>query len=260
MKLLRFLFIVPIIFLLINSCSSESSSEEKDLTKLFDDRESSCTSLSAYSGAYWDFINELDVLWPIIPKVTDVNVEFTHSQLPISLNLPNGYIGLEAEFPIIYPNSKAFEVFNANESVKFTWIAPTYIENQYIPSKDFLPVNRFLLSEDFGLTGEPLEICSEFIQNDSKGFPQEINSEIIRFNDFTAQVWTLISYLDEGTTYVSSISVAPTEIYEQITKDLFLPLNFQLYMVDKTTQLDKDGDGFSVLTDPDDNDNSIPKN
>jgi len=262
-KLLAILLFLPLFI----ACSSDDNSEItlddatlEEVVEAFSSRESSCGEFTGYAGAYWDFVLDIPLLWPTIPEITEPESVFTHSELPITLELPVTYQAVETVYPGLGPDVKGVEVMNANRTVSFTWIPPTYVPEQYIVVEDFMVYNRYLLEIGFGLNGDPPVLCSELIHRDSLGFPQEIMAEVIQFNNFTAQVWTITSYLDEGTTYAIAISVAPDNDYRAATEDLFAPLHYQLYMQDQTTKIDQDGDGFSYLSDPNDNDSSVPSN
>lgn len=272
MKGFKQLLFVALFVPLFIACSTSDDTEdeirledleevtEEDLIQAFAERESSCPELKGYAGGYWDFVNDIAVPFPQLPEILTEGVNFVHDSLVVAYNLPQGYVAIQTEYPGFGQEIGGAEVYNANSSVMFLYIPPTFIPGQFINSSDFMAGNRFLLLERFGLTGDPDIICSELNQRVTLGFPQEINTEIIEFNNITAQVWTQTSYLDEGTTFVVTISVAPSGEYEQITQELFLPLSYQLDMEDLFTKIDKDGDGFSVLADPDDNNANVPAN
>lgn len=260
MKTNHTLFIVLTLCILFNSCSSDNNSDPQIPIQDISERESSCTDFIGYSGAYWDFVNDVEIPFAAVPEVPNIASEFVHSQLPITLNLPNGYVALETEYPEIGPDSKGVEVVNSNNSVRFTWVPPSYAPGQYIVSEDFIPWIRFLLEQNYGLSGDPTEICSELTQRDAFGYPQEINTKVLSFGNFIAQAWVLTSYLDEGTTFVIALSVAHETDYEDVTESLFLPLHYQLYMNGLGSQRDEDGDGFSFLVDPNDSDSNVPAN
>lgn len=86
------------------------------------------------------------------------------------------------------------------------------------------------------------------------GFLQEINMRLLQFGDFTALVYVLTARLPGLPVSVSaSVSVAPTNEFENVVMDVFFPLSYQLLVSDRDTLSDRDQDGVPDIfdTDPD---------
>jgi hypothetical protein len=104
-------------------------------------------------------------------------------------------------------------------------------------------------------------VCSEtFPENLGGGITRVYSARLIRFGNFTGQVYVITALIDglPGTTFVSSsITVGPTNEYNNLVGSIFLPLNFQL-LVNDNGLLDSDLDGVPDVDDPAPNNPNIP--
>jgi len=250
MKLLKILILLVLTSTII-SCSSDDGSND------IDNRESSCTDAVGYTGLYWDFANALPTGLSQVPVIQNPGQQFIHSQIPLlGFILPQDFTGFEITEP--QTQTLGVNVFRDDNAVLFRWVPSSTIFQQAIPSQNVIANEINTLLNFYNFNGAPEVLCSEFKQEVFGSIPREFNARLLRFNNRIAQVWVITTYA-AGNTYVTiSVTTAPENEYDSQVINTFLPLNFQLYVNDNGDIVDQDGDGWTVLEDPDDNDPNVP--
>ncbi|SDH97152.1 hypothetical protein [Winogradskyella thalassocola] len=244
-----------LVLALICSCSSndDGNNENDSLNNYTTECENGNgpNTITGPKAAYWD--NAKGVPLPLTQPPLLANMEgyYIHNSYPaIGFPLPQGYSG----FDIYDQASGTFGVDvkrNDNKAV-WTYIPTTsFTGNFTITDAITLIVNKMF--SDVGFNGNSYEVeCSETQPvNLGGGVTRIYSARLIRFGDFTGQVYAINTTLEGlvGITYVSAAaSVGPTNEYNSLVANIFIPLNYQL-LVNDNGLLDSDLDGVPDVDD-----------
>lgn len=252
MKFFKILILLVLTSAII-SCSTDDGNNGQNINN----RESSCANVIGYTGLYWDLANALPTGLSEVPIIQNPGQQFIHSQIPLlGFILPQGFTGFEVTDP--QTQTLGVNVFRNDNAVLFRWIPTSTIFQQAISSQNVIANEINTLFNFYNFNGTPEVLCEEFSQQVFGSIPREFNARLLRFNGRIAQVWVITTYA-AGNTYVTiSVTTAPENEYDAQVINTFLPLNFQLYVNDNGDIVDQDGDGWTVLEDPDDNDPNVP--
>jgi hypothetical protein len=246
---------VLFVFLGFYSCS-ESDDGEAGLPD-FSNRQSSCENVVGWTGAFWDSANGIAV--PLNgPLVLQNSGGTTGHPLPLlNIRIPAGYTGGEAIEPSI--QAVGIDVVRNDGQAIYRWIPSSFVLQQ-VPSLDILSWQINKVFANFNFNGNFEVLCSSFRQQVFEGIPLEYNGRLIRFDGRLLQVYVITTYVAGGTAITISMVTAPEAEYENEIVNSWWPMNFEMFVRDDGNIVDQDGDGFTVLEDPDDTDPNVPVN
>lgn len=257
-------------FLGIVSCSTDdSTSQEQQQQNAIANRiATTCTGANGtlnqnvigFTGLYWDMANGNSAAYaqlPGVPVIANPGGQFIHSQQPLlGFTLPQGFSAFES----VGQNVVGADVIRNDNRVVYRWVPLATVFEPFVPTQTIIEQEINNMLSFFGFQGQPEVLCTRTAQQNDI-LPQEFTGRLLRFNGMIAQVWVLGTYV-EGTgssSFAISVSVAPQEEYETQVQETFLPFIFQLFVRPDGEFIDKDGDGFDNLVDPNDCDpNVIP--
>lgn len=262
MKTSRILFLLflPLMF----ACSSDdnTATAEEEVQNAFTLRPAeSCENASAvgYTGAYWDFANARPVIWPEFPTLNNPGQQFIHSQLPLlGFVMPQGFRGIEITDPATA--AIGVDMVREDNQVYMRWLPNSFIQGQIISAQDVLNGQIANIKAFYGFEGQGEELCGEFKSEPIAGIERQFSASLIRIGNRLVQAWVITTYVAGGTAITVSFNTAPEAEYATEVANSFLPINYQLYVTDRGDIVDQDGDGFTVLEDPDDTDENVPVN
>ncbi len=247
MKLMQHISLLTFIFILFSCSSNDDGGNEIDAN-----RPSSCINATGITGVYWDYANSIPPPFTQIPILSNPGAQFIHSQHPyLGITIPQGYTAFESQDFNIAPLGVDV-VRNDNAAVWRYVPLSSYPEGTSLDNILSYEINGML--NNFGSPPINQVLCSRTDQTTEFGFLQEINMRLLQFGDFTALVYVLTARLPGLPVSVSaSVSVAPTNEFENVVMDVFFPLSYQLLVSDRDTLSDRDQDGVPDIfdTDPD---------
>ncbi len=253
MKLLKYFNVLLILFFIFSCSKDDDNSQNQNI----DNRVSSCENVLGYTGLYWDFANAKPTGLSQVPVLNNPGQQFIHSQIPLlGFIIPQGFTAFEVTDP--QTQTLGVNVFRDDNQVLFRWVPSSTIFNQAIPSQSVIANEINTMLNFYGFDGTPEILCTEFKQEVFGSIPREFNARLLRFDGRIAQVWVITTYVANNTYATVSITTAPEAEYDAQVINTFLPINFQLYVNDNGDIVDQDGDGWTVLEDPDDNDPNVP--
>lgn len=251
MKTIKPFFLFSILIISI-SCSKDDSSID-DIQAV---NSQICNNVSGATALYWDFSHGLPTSITQVPLLKNPGQQFIHSQLPLlGFTIPQGFSAFELADPI----SATFgvNVVRNDNNVVYRWIPNT--RNFGTVSTTTIIANEINnMFTHYGFNGTPNVICTTTSSTSFEGIPMGFSARLLKFGNITGQVWVRTTYIAESTYATISVTAAPTAEFDTQVFDTFLPINFQMYVGGSGNIEDKDGDGFSVLEDPDDNDPDVP--
>lgn len=215
-----------------------------------------CDNAQGPAAAYWDFAHSLPVPLTSVPVIRNPGAQFIHSQFPLlGFIIPQGFTPFEITDP--QTGTIGVDVVRNDNNVVFRWIPNTQAPGQ-ISSRSIIANEINALLAFFEFNGTPDVICTTSANTVFETIPSEFNARLLQFGGMTAQVWVRSSFIAGGTFSAISITAAPTAEYNTQVLDTFLPINFQLFVGNDGDIVDQDGDGFTILEDPDDQDPNVP--
>ena len=215
-------------------------------------------NVTGYTGLYWDMANGDNAafgLLPGVPVISNPGGQFIHSQQPIlGFILPQGFSAFESAGQ----NVVGADVIRNDNQVVYRWVPLATVFQPLVPTQTIIEQEINNVLSFYGFEGQPEVLCSRTVQQNNI-LPQEFNGRLIRFNGIIVQVWVIGTYVDGlgSTSFAISVSVAPEAEYETQVQETFLPFIFQLFVRPDGEFIDKDGDGFDNLIDPNDCDPNI---
>lgn len=221
------------------SCSKDDNDGNQELQNF---RSSICNNVSGIQAVYWDYSHGLPVPLTQIPTISDPGAYYIHSQYPaLGFQMPAGFVAQDVYVP--QTGSIGVNVFRNDNNV--LW--------RYVPSSSFqgpVGINDVLASEInsmfgfYGFNGTPEVVCTTTHQENIAGFTRFFGARLLRFGGRTALVWASTMYESSlNVTFTSlSVSVAVTEEFDAQVLNTFLPISFQLLVIDGGVR-DSDLDG-----------------
>ncbi|MCK7590796.1 hypothetical protein M0G43_09445 [Subsaxibacter sp. CAU 1640] len=237
-----------IIFALIfsTSCSKDDNNDQQEIQNF---QSSICSNVSGAQAIYWDYSHGLAVPLTQIPTIANPGGQFIHSQYPaLGFQMPAGFSAQE----IYVPQTQSIGVNVIRNDNNVVW--------RYVPSSSFqgqVGINDILASEInsmfafYGFNGTPEVVCTTTSQQNMSVFTIFFGARLLRFGNMTACIWARNMYdTTLNVTFTSvSVSVAPTAEFDSQVFNTFLPISFQLLVIDNGVR-DSDLDGT-----PDNQDN-----
>ena len=242
------------LLLLFSACSSNDSVQnniEQAQSKI-------CSNVQGPTAIYWDFAHSIPIPFSQVPLIKNPGQQFVHSLSPLlGFTIPKGFTAYEVTD---YQTATiGVNVVRDDNAVVFRWIPNTQIPGQ-VSSTTLIANEINNMFNIFGFNGTPNVLCTTTDSSVFEGIPSQFSARLLQFNGITAQVWVRSTYVAGVTFSAISLTVAPTNEYDQQVMDTFLPINFQLFVGRDGSFIDNDGDGVPAYEDPDDNDPNVPIN
>lgn len=246
MKLLKTysLFIIAAVVL---SCSSDGDGGDNNLTNF---RSEICNNVVGPTAAYWDYANAMPIPLTQVPILKNINGQFIHSQLPyLGFPMPQGYSATEVTIP--QTQTIGVNVIRNDNAVVWRYVPSTTVSANFSVN-DIIATEINQMFSFYGFNGNFEVLCTQTKRaNQSGGIVQDFTARLIRFGNFTGLVWVNATRIqDLGVSFASiSISSGPTNEYDNLVMETFLPLSFQLLVNDRENLSDRDGDGTPDIYD-----------
>lgn len=243
-KLLIFILIASVII----SCSSDNNNKGNDFTNF---NSQICNTITGPTAAYWDYANGVPPPFNEVPILSNPGSQFIHSQQPyLGLIIPQGYTAFEDQNPQTLP--LGVNVIRNDNAVVWRYVPLASFPNNFSVN-DILATEINGMFNFYGFNGTNFEVLC---QNNPPptielGIKRTFSSRLIRFGNFTGLVWVSVVQVEGLPTLSvsSSVSSGPTNEFNNLAMDVFLPLSFQLLVNESGTLSDRDGDGVPDVYD-----------
>ena len=246
--------ITLLLLLLISACSSKNGTQN-DIKQA---QSKICSNVQGAAALYWDFAHSLPIPLTEVPLIKNPGQQFVHSLSPLlGFTIPKGFTAYEVTD--VQTATIGVNVVRDDNAVVFRWIPNTQTVGQ-VSSTTLIANEINNMFSIFGFSGSPNVLCSTTDSNIFEGIPSQFSARLLEFNGITAQVWVRSTYIAGVTFSAISLTVAPSNEYDQQVMETFLPINYQLFVGRDGGFIDNDGDGFPAYEDPDDNDPNVPIN
>ena len=241
MKLTKHISLNILVLVLLVSCSKkDNNTTQADAIANYTSQ--LCNNVSGVKAIYWDGANGLQMPLTEIPLLENTQEQFIHSQYPyLGFPLPQGYTGFE-----LYDEQTAtigVNVIRNDNQVVWRYVpTTTFPGNTTITDVMALEINQALAFYQFN--GTPQVLCTETRTSSENGITTTFSARFINFGNYTALVWANIQNV-EGLNSVfasTATTVGQATEYDDLIMSIFLPLNFQLLVIDNGV-LDSDLDG-----------------
>lgn len=232
----------------LNSCSSDNEGDTNNNLNNFTSQ--ICNGITGPTAIYWDYANGIPAPLTQIPILKNTSGQFIHSQLPyIGFPMPQGFTAIEVNNP--QTQTLGVNVIRNDNAV--VW--------RYVPTSNFpanSSVNDIIATEInsmfsfYGFNGNFDVLCSETKSvNQTGNIITTFSGRLIRFGNFTGLVWINVTQVQGLANFFVSTSVSsgPTNEYNNLVMETFLPLSFQLLVTDRDNLSDRDGDGTPDIYD-----------
>ncbi|MEZ4858408.1 MAG: hypothetical protein R2781_06315 [Flavobacteriaceae bacterium] len=236
-----YLFFTAISFLFI-SCSKDSSNNQQDNITSFNSQ--ICANVTGATALYWDYAHGLPTGLTQIPTLANPGQQFIHSQYPgLGFIMPQGFSATEITIPQV--QALGVNVLRNDTNVLWRYIPSLSLQGN-IGVNDIIALEINTMFQTLGFNGTPTVLCTT-TQTGSigGGFQNTFGARLIRFENFTALVWANTLFDPSlGVTFASlSVSFAPTNEFDTEVMQTFLPISFQLLIIDDEVR-DSDADGY----------------
>ena len=209
---------------------------------LADFNSSICSNAQGITGLYWDYSNALPVPLTQIPTIQNPGMQFIHSAYPqLGFQLPQGYTAVEVS--VNNPPAVGVNVLRNDNNVVWRYVPLLSLQGQ-VPINDVVAFEVNSMFNFFEFNGDFNVICTETKSTNTGTFQLTFSARLIEFGTFTGLVWvnTLYEPTTNFTQVSASVSVAPTTQFEAEVMNTFLPISFQLLVIDDGVR-DSDLDG-----------------
>lgn len=227
---------------ILSSCSKNSSSSIADEAANLTSQ--TCPNIRGAKALYWDMSNGImrgDIPGGV-PTIKNPGGYFIHSTYPaLGFSMPKGYRAIElSDGPT---STIGVNVLRNDNKVLWRYVTTTFIGQTNAELVVKSEVNQMLTN-----LGDPqFEIlCSENKNPPlAPGIVTTVATRLIRAGNFTAQFAVNVNtFPASGTSFVGiEMTMAPSEEYDAMVLDTFLPIGYQLLFIDRGTVQDSDGDG-----------------
>ncbi|WOD44149.1 hypothetical protein [Hwangdonia lutea] len=246
-----------ILFIILNvlSCSSDNNGDNNQNNLANYTPRINCTSNTVIGpiAAYWDYGNSVPPPLAQVPILANPGTQFIHSQHPyLGLTIPQGYTALEDTDQFTAPLGVNI-IRNGNNAALWRYVPlSTYPLNFTVDDIIAREINDKMFAF-YGANGNNFEVLCENKPPliSENGITRVFSSRLIRFGNFTGLVWVNVTAVQGLPTLsvASSVSAGPTNEFDNLVMDVFLPLSFQLLVSDRTTLSDRDNDGTPDIFD-----------
>jgi len=235
-------FKILIIIITLCSCNNDSTNTNTNLSNFTSQL---CNNISGPTAAYWDNAHGLPLPLNQIPTLANPGQQFIHSQYPaLGFTMPQGYSAFESQIGL------GVNVLRNDNEVLWRYVPGLSAFNQ-INIIDIVASEVNQLFAFYGHTGNFTVDCEQNTTQPQGSFIISTSTRLIRFGNFTALI-AINSFFDTtiGSTFASvSVASGPTEEYDNLVLNDFLPIHWQLLIIDDSVR-DSDLDGT-----PDNQDN-----
>ncbi len=237
-------------FLGLSSCSKDgdnNSQAQADPIAQFSSQ--LCTGINGPTAVYWDYSHGLPTPLSQIPTVANPGAQFIHSQYPaLGFTMPQGFAAQE-----VLDNATAaigVNVIRNDNQVVWRYL-PTLRFPGNLSNEAVVGVEVDGLMAFYNVTGSPTVRCSETQTTTNGTLITTFGSRLIEFGNVRASIWINTHYEQtlDFTFVAISVSSAPIAEFDAQVMDTFLPLSWQLLVIDDNVR-DSDLDGT-----PDNQDN-----
>ncbi len=239
-----------LLLLIFCSCSKDDTNEQTPQQQFSNFNSSICTNLTGVSGLYWDYAHGIPVPLTQIPTIVNPGTQFIHSQYPgLGFTMPQGYSATEVVIPQV--STLGVNVVRNDNNVMWRYVPSISLQGN-VNVNDIIAFEINNMFNTLGFNGTPEVVCTTTQSGTLGGtFQNTFGARFIRFGTFTALVWVNTFYEPSlNSSFASlSVSLAPTAEFDSIVFETFLPISFQLLIIDDGVR-DSDADGF-----PDNQDN-----
>lgn len=261
MKHLKSYFSLFLITLYLVSCSTENDSDSNNDQNGLANFQTTCSDgnpntpnnqLNGPTGAYWEYTKTGIIPLNRAPLLQNPQLlPFPHSSSSLSITLPQNYTGMESR-PLITNGAfpLGIDVNRNDNAVIWDYVrSSTYPANFSVNDIMKIVIDNMLNS--LGANSIDDVVCSITAPQSLNGINFTYSSRFLRFGRFTAIVWIKVTALPFGNfSVVSSVSAGPTNEFDRLVLDIFLPLSYQLYLNDGNLS-DRDNDGTPDIFDSD---------
>ncbi|WP_298554865.1 hypothetical protein [uncultured Algibacter sp.] len=207
-------------------------------------------TLTGPTGAYYKYAQTGVIPLTQVPILQNPQLlPFPHSSPLFVITLPQGYKGEESR-PLIAnaPFPLGIDIDRNDGAVTWDYVpSSTYPPNFGVNDIMKVVIDNMLNTYDFN--GIDDVVCSINVPQSFSGINFIYASRFLRFGRFTAIVWINVKELPFGNFSVtSSVSAGPTNEFDRLVLDIFLPLSNQL-LVGGGSLSDRDNDGTPDIYD-----------
>ncbi|MEZ4803481.1 MAG: hypothetical protein R2797_11975 [Gelidibacter sp.] len=244
MKSLKASILVALIVCL-SSCSKEDGNDNNQLQNF---QSSICDNVTGAQAVYWDYSHGLAVPLTQIPTIANPGGQFIHSQYPaLGFQMPAGFTAQEVTIP--QTQTIGVNVIRNDNNVVWRYVPTSTFQGQ-VGINDILAFEINSMFAFYGFNGAPEVVCTTTSQQNMSVFTVFFGARLLRFGNMTALVWARNMYdTTLNMTFTSvSVSVAPTAEFDNQVFSTFLPISFQLLVIDNGVR-DSDLDGTPDVED-----------
>lgn len=241
MKPIKALKFILLIFF-FTSCSKDADNNANDLRNFTSQL---CQNISGPTAAYWDNGHGLPIPLTNIPTLSNPGQQFIHSQYPaLGFTMPQGYSASEDQ------NGLGVNVLRNDNQAVWRYV-PGLTGSGEIPILDIVAAEINQLFAFYNFSGDFEVVCTQNTSTNQGTFITKTSSRLLRFNGITALVGVNTHFdASLGATFASiTTATGPTNEYDNLVMDVFLPISWQLLVIDNNVR-DSDLDGT-----PDNQDN-----
>ena len=241
MKYIKLTFASILIFTFF-SCSTN---DDQNNTPLELATSQICENIIGPTAIYWDYGHGLPTPLTQIPTLANPGQQFIHSEYPaLGVIMPQGYNAVQNQAGI------GVNVIRDDNQAVWRYVPGLTAFNE-VPILDVVAAEINQLFAFYNFTGDFEVVCTENATINQGSFVSNSSSRLLRFGNITAVV-IVNTHFDAslGSTFASiSTSSGPTAEYDNLVMEVFLPLTWQLLVIDDGVR-DSDLDGT-----PDEQDN-----
>lgn len=253
MKSTKSFFLILITSAII-SCSSDGNNDNANNLAGFTTSDN-CPQLPAGpTSGYWEYAKGNPIPLTKIPVLKNPQATFSYAHSntslpPFTLTPPQGY----QAFDYVNPNTNPFGVNIIRNDRAVVW---RYVPISTYPANfsdtNILDTEINNVTNAFGFNGNYNILCEAppkiFNEN---GIARVFRARMIEFNNTRVLVWIAATYVESLPTVsvVSSVSAGPSNEYDSLVMDIFLPLSYQLIINENGSLSDRDGDGVPDIYD-----------
>ncbi len=232
---------------LLLSCSRNNSSSIEQAANLTSQL---CANIRGAKALYWDMSNGImrgDIPGGL-PTIRNPGGYFIHSGYPaLGFSMPQGYRAIELSGGAT--NTIGVNVLRNDDNVLWRYVTTTFFGLINAEQVVLAEVNQMLAN----LGNPQFEIVCSANRTPqlAPGIQTSVATRLIRAGNFTAQFAVNVNtFPDLGSSFVGiEMTMAPTEEYDAMVLETFLPIGYQLLFINRASIQDSDGDGV-----PDDKD------